>query len=154
MGKKKIRGRTAWIVTRHWIAEYPRCEVAAIFSGRLGGVRVRELVEVLYVSGGAFTLSEQLSMKWAHQGQCPYHATFGQTVDGQPWEAEILCGIGNDPYLEARIVDDLTVERGADGKETVVYRKRPRPQIAGTGDLSKQRSGGARTAFPERVNGN
>jgi hypothetical protein len=67
MCKKKIRGRTAWIVTRHWIAEYPRCEVAAIFSGRLGGVRVRELVEVLYVTGGAFTLLSSSGSGWVAQ---------------------------------------------------------------------------------------
>jgi hypothetical protein len=61
MGKQKVRGRTVWLVTRHFIAEYPKSEVAAIFSGRLGGVRVREFVELLYFTNGALTLSEQLA---------------------------------------------------------------------------------------------
>jgi hypothetical protein len=93
MSKKKVHGRTAWLVTRHWVAEHPKWEVAAIFSSRLGGVRFREFVEPLYLTSGAFTLSEQLAMRWAHDGQTPHAAKFGQTGDGQPWEREVLCGI-------------------------------------------------------------
>src|ERR1700733_10389755 len=106
MGRQKVRGRTAWLVTRHFIAEYPKCEVAAVFSGRLGAVRVREFVELLYFTSGALTSSEQLAASWAHQGQSIFPATFGQRPDGKPWQGDIACGLGNDPYLEARLVDD------------------------------------------------
>jgi hypothetical protein len=128
MGDKKDRGRAAWLVTRHWVADHPKWEVVAIFSPRLGGVRVREFVELIYVTGGYFALSEQLSMMWPRHGRTPYPAKFGQTKEGDPWEGEILCG--HDPYLRARLVDDLTVERDADGKETTNWKERPRASSA------------------------
>ena len=117
----------AWLVTRHWIADHPKREVVAIFTPRLGGVRVREFVELIYVTSGYFTWSEQLAMAWPRHGRPPYPARLGQTADGDPWEGEILCG--NDPYLKARLVDDLTVERGADGNERVMWKERSRPSF-------------------------
>ncbi len=128
MSSKKVRGPAAWLVTRHWIADHPKWEVAAIFSPRLGGVRVREFVELIYLTSGYFTLSERLSIMWSRYGQTPYVATFGQTNEGDPWEGEILCG--DDPYLRARLVDDLTVERDADGHEKPVWKERPRGSSA------------------------
>jgi hypothetical protein len=128
MASKKDRGRSAWLVTRHRIVDQPKWEVAAIFSPRLGGTRVREFVELIYLTSGYFTLSEQLSMAWPRHGRIPYAARFGQTKDGAPWGGEVLCG--DDPYLRARLVDDLKVERDADGKETVVWKDRPRPSFA------------------------
>jgi hypothetical protein len=110
-------------VTRHWVADYPKWEVTAIFSSRLGGVRVREFVEVIYLTS-YFTLDEQLSMRWSGHGQAPYAARFGQTKEGEPWEGEVLCG--NDPYLRARLVDDLIVGRDADGKDVTTWKERPR----------------------------
>jgi hypothetical protein len=124
MSKKKVRGRAAWLVTRHWITEHPKEEVAGIFSPRLGGVRVREFVELIHITSGYFTLSEQLAMAWPQHGRTPYAAHFGQTTDGLPWAGEVLCG--DDPCLRARLVDDLTVERNEDGEEKVTWAERPR----------------------------
>jgi hypothetical protein len=46
---------------------------------------------------------------------------------GEPWDGEVLCG--NDPYLRARLVDGLIVERNMDSKEeTAVWKDRPRSQ--------------------------
>lgn len=103
----------------------PKWEVVAIFSPRLGGVRVREFVELIYLTSGYFTLSEELAIAWPRHGQIPYPARFGQTDDGEPWAGEILCG--DDPFLRARLVDELTVELNVDGKETAVWKERPRP---------------------------
>jgi hypothetical protein len=135
IGSRKGRGRAAWLVTRHWVDDYPKWEVAAIFSARLGGVRVREFVELIYLTSGYFTLSEQLAMRWSHHGQTPHSAHLGQTSDGQPWEGEILCG--DDPYLRARRVEGLIVEHDADGKEKPIWKERPRPSVAGGGETSK-----------------
>ena len=33
---------------------------------------------------------------------------------------------GNDPFLRARVVDDVTIQRDADGKEQVNWKERPR----------------------------
>ena len=122
---KKPRKIKVWLVTRHWIADHPKREVVAIFSPRLGGVRVREFVELMYVTGGYFTWSEQMAMAWPRHGRTPYPARFGQNANGEPWACEILCG--DDPYLRARLVDDLTVKRGANGKEKVTWKERSRP---------------------------
>jgi len=143
MGSKRARGRAAWLVTRHWIADHPRWEVVAIFSPRVGGVRVREFVELIHVTSGSFTLGEQLAMMWPRYGQTPYAAKFGQTKEGDPWEGEILCG--NDPYLRARRVDDLTVERDADDREKAVWKERPRLLAAGTEDLPEKSKSKRRT---------
>jgi hypothetical protein len=126
---KRHRGRVAWLVTRHWVADHPKWEVAAILSSRLGGVRVREFVELIYLTSGYFTLSEELAIAWPRHGRIPYAARFGQTEDGEPWSGEILCG--DDPFLRARLVDDLTVERDAGGKETAVWKERKRPRWEG-----------------------
>ena len=83
---------------------------------------MRELVEFLYLN--TYSLSERL--KYAHHpSKNPYRAEFGQTKAGHPWFCEILCG--DNPFLKARLVDDLTVERGANGKERATWKERPRP---------------------------
>jgi len=112
-------------VTRHWVADHPKWEVAAILSSRLGGVRVREFVELLDLVN--YTLGEQLAMRWSRHGQTMCPDKFGQTREGDPWECEVLCG--NDPYLWARIVDDLAVERDPEGKEKTTWKERPRASI-------------------------
>ncbi len=125
MAGKKQKGRAAWLVTRHWVADQPRREIVAILNPRIGGGRVREFVELLHLTSD-FTLDEQASMQWPRHGCIPYCAHFGQTTKGEPWAGEVLCG--NDPYLRARLVDDLIVERNTDGKETAVWKDRPRSQ--------------------------
>jgi len=107
----KPKGIKAWLVTRHWVSDHATREdqVIAIFSSHLGGVRVREFVELIYVTSGYFKWSDQVSMQWPRHGRTPYGAKFGQTTDGYPWQGEILCG--DDPFLRARLVDDLTVEK-------------------------------------------
>jgi hypothetical protein len=86
-------------------------------------MRVREFVELIHVTS-YFTLDEQLSMMWPRHGHTKYVARFGQTQQGDPWEGEIICG--DDPYLRARLVDDLIVDRDADGKENARWKERPR----------------------------
>jgi hypothetical protein len=44
-----------------------------------------------------------------------------------PWGGEIICG--HNPYLRARLVDDLTIERNDDGKEEVNWKERPKPDV-------------------------
>jgi hypothetical protein len=127
MKAKEARGVKAWLVTWHWLRDHPKREVAAIFSSRLGGVRVREFVELIWVTSKYFTFEEQLSIKWPG-GRTPYAARFGQTTEGDPWAGEVLCG--NDPYLRARLVDGLTIGRDADGKEKVNWKERPRASSA------------------------
>jgi hypothetical protein len=130
MRGQKHRKVSGWVVTWHRISDASTLpkrdnEVAAIFSSRLGGGRVREFVELIYVTSGSFTLNEQISMMWPRHGKTPYAARFGQTTDGQPWAGEILCG--DDPLLKARLVDDLTVKLNDKGIEEAAWKERSRP---------------------------
>jgi hypothetical protein len=135
MKRTKLRKVTAWLITRHWTADYPKREVVAILSPRIGGVRVRDLVDFLNMTK-ELTLGEQISVMWPRHGRTPHPARFGQTKEGEPWAGEILCG--NDPFLRARIVDDLTVERDSEGGEIVNWKERSRP--------SSLRKGNAKSA--------
>jgi hypothetical protein len=123
----KPRKMKAWLVTWEWCGEHAKRDdkIAAIFNPRLRGVRVRELVEFLYAN--EYTLSER--MDFARGKPNPYPAKFG-TLDGVPWEGEILCG--HNPFLRARLVEGLTVQRDANGKETAGWKERPKPDVSGT----------------------
>jgi hypothetical protein len=114
----------AWLVTWEWIGDHAKREdkVAAAFDPRLSGEHVRELVELLYLAEN-LVLRERIS--WGRdkkRNPCP--ATF-MTFDGVPWTGQIHCG--HNLFLLARLVDDLTVEKGADGGEEATWRERPRP---------------------------
>lgn len=49
----------------------------------------------------------------------------GITRSRQPWAGEVCCG--NDPYLRARLVNNLIVRGDPHGKETATWEERPRP---------------------------
>ena len=119
-GRLKAR---AWLVTWEWAGDHAqRCDkVAAIFNPRWSAQRVREFVEFIYLSD--YTLSERLVYA-VHKRRNPYLATFGPTT------GEIHCG--HNPWLYARCVDDLTVERDANGKEMVTWKERPKPNLSWT----------------------
>ena len=70
------------------------------------------------------TVSEQIAYV-LYKRQNPYPAQFGQTRSGHPWQGEIHCG--HNPFLHARLADDLRVERGANGEEKARWKKRTRP---------------------------
>jgi hypothetical protein len=56
-----------------------------------------------------------------------YPAQFG-ILNNVPWGGEITCG--HNPWLLARLVDDLTVEADADGKERATSKERPKPDLS------------------------
>jgi hypothetical protein len=121
-GRRKMK---AWLVTWEWASDQARRDekVAAVFSPQLGPNRVREFVELLYMTE-YYTVSERMTCALP-KGHNPYPARFGQTPQGIPWTGEIECG--HHPFLLARLVDDLTAELNADGKETVTWKERLKP---------------------------
>jgi len=125
MGGGRTRKMKAWLVTWEWCGEYAKRDdpFAAILNPRFSGERVRELVGFMYRSA-EYSLSDQAEYA-RNKRHDPYPAEFGQTLDGSPWAGEIICG--HNPFLHARLVDDLIVERNAEGKEKVLWKKRPRP---------------------------
>jgi len=117
----------AWLVTWEWIGDHAKSEekVASVLDARLSGARVREFVEFLYVSQNSST-GEKIA--WARNKKLnPYPARFG-ALDGIEWQGQIECG--HNPWLFARLVDDLAMEVDAQGHEKVTWKERPRPRMA------------------------
>jgi hypothetical protein len=110
------RGNKAWLVTWEWCGDAKRDQkVAAIFRPQLSSERIRELVEFLYLRS-EYSVAEQIRYT-VHPKQNPYRARFG-TLDGIPWTGDIQCG--HNPWLFARLVDELTVGQLPDGKDAVL----------------------------------
>ena len=59
-------------------------------------------------------------------------------LDGIPWSGEIECG--HNPWLYARLVDDLTAEELADGTETVRWKEIPNRTCVGSASLALART--------------
>ena len=89
--------------------------VAAAFDPHLSGRRIQEFVELIYLSEG--TLSERMDFA-LDKRKNPYPAQFG-ALDGVRWEGQIYCG--HNPYLFARLVDDLRVQCDEHGKERAIW---------------------------------
>jgi hypothetical protein len=115
----------AWLVTWEWSGDRAKRynKVAAIFNPRFGEDRVRQLVEFIYLSA-EYSLSERMGFAKDPKHN-PYPAEFG-SLDGVPWRGEINCG--HNPYLFARLVDDLTVEADAHGNEKPSWKERGYPK--------------------------
>ncbi len=124
IGWEKTRGKKAWLVTWEWAGEHARREnpIAAFFRPQLSGARVRELVEFIYLS--EYTPGDRL---YFTPGRNPYRAEFGKLA-GVSWQGEIICG--HNPWLRARLVDDLLIYRGEDGKEKAVWNERAKPDVS------------------------
>jgi len=116
---------TAWLITWKAVGNWVKIEnkIAAILNCRLSGETVRKIVELLYINSGDLStrLSYAKNKKSSH-----YHAEF-HTLDGVPWDGRITCGY--QPCLYARLVDDLHVQVGENGEETLIWKERSTPQI-------------------------
>ena len=109
-----------WLVTWEWDGDHAARDnnIAAILNWRLSEEKVRQLVELIYANE-QFTLSERLSYA-KNKHNTPYPAQFNGMYSGQ-----IVCG-GN-PFLYARLADDIKVDRDLDGIETLTWTERPIP---------------------------
>lgn len=124
----KAKGITAWLVT--WeripngtVSPATPDQVAAILNRRLGGERVRQLVELLYLNS-KYVLYERLKCA-KDAASNPYPAHFGM-IHGARFTGEVTCG--HNPYLHARLVDGLCVEGAPDTEsERLIWTERPRP---------------------------
>jgi hypothetical protein len=118
----------AWLVTWEWCGDHAKGQqkVAAILNPRFSGRRVREFVEALYINDAdTFTLSERLALA-LDRSKNPYQAQFGR-IDGVPWEGRIYCG--HNPFLFARLVDGLILERDEHHQEKARWQDCPKPKL-------------------------
>ena len=101
----------------------PQHAVAAVLNYRRSSETVRQIVEILYVNA-QYSLAERIA--WAGKKFNPYPAEFSE-LERRVWEGEITCGLN--PWLWARLVDDLHVEIDEDGRERLLWTERPRPRL-------------------------
>ena len=126
------KGLSAWLVTWEWSGAHaePKKKVAEILNPRLSTERVREIVEVLYNHDAS--LSEKVAWRLLKRHQ-PYRAEY-PTIEGVPWRGQIICG--HNPWLLARLVDDLSINTGVGGEELVTWTDRYTAREVGTEDSS------------------
>ena len=127
MSNKQRRGIKAWLVTWEWSGNHAKrdCNVAAVFNPRFKVERIREYVEFLYATE-FYTLSERVACA-RNKTNNPYPAVPG-SLNGVQWEGEIICG--HNPFLRARLVDDLNIEVESEGKEKPTWKERPKPDLS------------------------
>ena len=117
---------TAWLVTWESAGDYARREdkIAAILGRRLTPEKIKEIVEIIYANK-SYSHSEWIAFA-KDKKLSPCNATFDD-IDGRPWQGRILCG--HNPWLEARLVDNLLVIKDSDGVEKLSWDERLKPDI-------------------------
>lgn len=114
----------------------PKERIAAILSPRLSAGLVRDLVEFIYLNA-SYSVAERISIM-KNPRTNPYRAEF-DWIGGVPWSGRIHCG--HNPWLFARLVDNLRTSPGNDGDEEVHWAERPIPQ-----QLARLSTGARRSA--------
>jgi hypothetical protein len=116
----------AWLVTWEWEGAHakPERRIAAILNPRWSPDRVRKYVELIYVNS-CYSHSERIAYA-KNRSFNQYPAEF-VSVNGVPWEGEIICG--HNPWLFARLVDNLAATGEPDDEEGVVWTERCKPDF-------------------------
>jgi hypothetical protein len=120
---KKRKGFKAWLVTWEWSGDHakPKDKIVEILDPRIPPERVRQIVELLYHREAS--LREKVAWRLRKRRQ-PYAAEF-TVLEGVQWTGEITCG--HNPWLRARLVDNLIIETAEGGKETASWDDRYSP---------------------------
>lgn len=131
--KPRRRKIKAWLVTWEGAGNHAKLtdNVAAILNPRLSPERVRDFFELFYMNI-QYSLTERLTYT-ASKRKNPYPA---RSI--RPWGYEIECG--HNPYLFARQVDDLVVERDEHGKEIASWKDRRTGRVNHGGNPAALRS--------------
>ena len=113
----------AWLVTWEGTGDHAKVEnkIVTVLNYRRSPVNVRMIVEQLYADR-VYNLSELLEYA-KKKKNCPYPAKFYVMKGGGAWSSRITCG--HNPYLYARLVDDLRVTEDEGGKESLSWKERP-----------------------------
>lgn len=107
--------------------------IATILNGRMSDRRVCDIVEQLYANT-YYSLAERLVCA-RNRKHNPYPAYYN-TVDGVPLAWDIYCG--HNPWLHARLVDNLRVIRDDRGEERLVWDELPKPRMVSAASVSER----------------
>ena len=110
------------MVTWEWSGDHAKVEdpVVALFNHRWDGKTVRLVVEQLY-SALKYSISDKFAVV-RNRKNTPYPAQ-ARDIDGVPWLGEISCG--NNPWLRARIVENVRLEIDTNGRRILNWDERP-----------------------------
>lgn len=126
--KRNKPGRiTAWLVTWEWIGNHTKRKdkIAAILNWRLSPKRVAEIIEIIYANE-FYTLEERLAIA-KNKTANPYQTRYDD-IQGIPWEGRLFCG--HNPFLEARLVDNLYVVKDNEGNQKLIWDEREKPDLS------------------------
>jgi hypothetical protein len=117
------KGLSAWQITWEWSGLHaePQNKIVEILNPRISSEQVRKVVDLLYEREAS--LSEKVARRLRRQEQ-PYKAEFS-IIQGVRWTGEIICG--HNPWLLARLVDNLIIYTNADGTESASWSDNTRP---------------------------
>lgn len=134
----KKQGRKAWLVTWEWTGEHAavpqRDIVAAVINSQIGPKNVKRFVEHLYAAR-KYEAVEKLEAL----SDNPYPARFGtiqvevSLSDGEvvqqtvSFDGQVICG--HNPYLYARLVENLRAKDPANSDAGLVWDEVPKPSI-------------------------
>jgi len=115
--------KRAWIIK--WSSMRSNTEdnkVIGILNSRKTTQYVQDLVRQLYISV-KYTPLDMINMR-----KNPPPILFADSTNGIRWHYRFSCG-GDDPFLEARIVQNLRLVQGKNGEEKLEWDELTRPTI-------------------------
>jgi hypothetical protein len=141
MGKAR-KGRKAWLVTWDWAGDHAavpeRDAVAAILRPQTSPDTVKRIVELLYAAReyhpadklGALTRNPYPAQFNTVEIEQPLRdgEVFKQTV---PFAGQIVCG--HNPFLYARLVDNLRLRDSTNPNAGLIWDERPHPGVVRLG---------------------
>ena len=117
---------TGWLLTWEWIGDHAKKDkpFITVLNYRRSSEYVRKFVEQLYA---IYYYSDQEILALARNKENnPYPAEFN-AIKGVTWAEQITCG--HNPFIFARLVDDLKFETDQEGNEVLKWDERPPPKL-------------------------
>jgi hypothetical protein len=124
--KRTDRGISAWLITWESMGNHVETpnKIAVILDPRMKPDRVKTIIELLYVNE-EYSLSDRISYAKSKRNN-PYPAEY-DAIGGVKWQGRITCG--HNPWLEARLVDNLKVRLDDNGEEQIIWVDRKPPDF-------------------------
>ncbi|MCK5601381.1 hypothetical protein KAR91_05925, partial [Candidatus Pacearchaeota archaeon] len=117
--KNKIKMSKAWLVTWEGTdveSKYLSDNIVSVFSSRTSSEKIKNFIENYYISNN-YSLLEKLTYAKNRKNN-PYQAEYCR-INGVQWLGRMTCG--HNPFLYARVVQNLTVGLGDGSDESVVW---------------------------------